>query len=314
MKTISIVVSIYNEAESIPALVTELKKLINNHLDLNFEILFVNDGSKDNSFAILYDYVKHESRFKIVNLSRNFGHEAAMTAGADHAIGDAVVFMDGDLQHPPLMVSEMIQKWQSGYQVVLTHRKKNEDESFIKRQISFLYYKVLNFLSDVKINSHYPDFRLVDRIHIARIKQIRERDRMFRALLELVGISNAYVIEFEAPSRQYGVSKYNLIKHFALGMDAILSFSIKPLRAVTLLGAVASFFSITYGLYVFVDHVFFSRPQTGFATIVILLVVLCSVQIVIMGLIGEYIGRMYMEVKRRPLYFADVITHEDAKK
>ena len=305
-KLISLVISVYNEEKNINPLYNQLSKVLNG-IGVDYEIIFVNDGSKDYSLMKMIDLLELDQNIKIVNFSRNFGHEIAMTAGMDYAKGDAIIFMDSDLQHPPELVKTMVDKWLSGIDLVITKRVNNEDDSLIKKIISRCYYKILNVLSEVEIASGFSDFRLIDRKYIDRIKQIAERDRLFRGILNWVGINNYCTLEFVAPKRIHGVSKYNLIKYANLGINAILQFSIKPLRVITLFGFCAAITSMLYASYVVIDHLVFKRPETGFSTIVTLMVILFSIQTTIIGVIGEYVGRIHLEIKKRPLYFAELI-------
>ncbi len=312
-KLVSLVISVYNEEKNIEPLYQSLIEALQ-VIDLNYEIIFVNDGSKDFSLIKMMELAENDKNIKIVNFSRNFGHEIAMTAGMDYAKGDCLIFMDSDLQHPPYLIKDMLEKWLAGVDVVMTKRLNNDDETWLKKIISKIYYKFLNFLSEVKIVGGFPDFRLIDRKYIDRIKQISERDRMFRGILNWIGIRNYQIIEFTAPKRIYGESKYNFFKYANLGISAILQFSIKPLRVITLSGFFASLISILYALYVVFDHIFFKRPETGFSTIITLMIILFSIQITIMGVVGEYVGRIHLEIKKRPLYFADLINFSNVDK
>jgi len=305
-KLISLVISAYNEEDNIEPLYLELLKVLQK-INVSYEIIFVNDGSKDNSLIKMVELSEIDKNIKIVNFSRNFGHEIAMTAGMDYADGDALIFMDSDLQHPPELIKTMVDLWISGIDVVITKRTNNEEDSWIKKQISKIYYKFLNLLSEVEIAGGYPDFRLIDRKYIERIKQIGERDRLFRGILNWVGIKNYKTIEFVAPKRIHGNSKYNFIKYANLGISAIMQFSIKPLRVITLFGFCASVTSILYAIYIVLDHIISKKPETGFSTIITLMVILFSIQTTIIGVIGEYVGRIHLEIKKRPLYFADII-------
>lgn len=308
-KLVSLIISVYNEEENIDLLYLELKNVLKD-IDINYEIIFVNDGSKDLSLMKMMKLVELNKNIKIVNFSRNFGHEIAMTAGMDYAQGDALIFMDSDLQHPVYIVKEMIDKWLAGCEIILTRRIDNEDDSLFTKIIRKLYYKCLNFLSEIEISGGFPDFRLIDKKYIERIKQISERDRLFRGILNWIGITNYQIIDFKAPKRLYGTSKYNFLKNANLGISAILQFSTKPLRVITLFGLCASAISILYTIYIVLDHLILQRPENGFSTTVALMVILFSVQITIIGVIGEYVGRIHLEIKKRPLYFADFIENK----
>ena len=308
-KSLSIVVSVYNEEENINPVLTQLIHEIQVFQEqIAFEIICVNDGSKDSSLNELQK-LQEVYPIKIVNFTRNFGHEIAMTAGMDFATGDAVLFMDGDGQNPPSVILEMITKWLEGFDIVLSKRRSYK-ETGLKAFLSKAFYKVLNFLSDVKFDSSFPDFRLISRKYVERIKKIDETERMFRGILNWIGLTNHAIVEFDVPDRLHGVSNYNLLKYLNLGINGILQFSIKPLRIFTIFAIISCIISIIYAGYVLVDHLLYDRPQTGFATVVILMISLFSVQMLITSLIGEYVGRIHIEVKKRPLYFADIISKE----
>jgi len=306
LKLLSIIISVFNEEENISPLHKQLIETLKN-LPISYELIFVNDGSSDNSLAEMLRLQESDQNVHIVNFTRNFGHEIAMTAGSDYAKGDVLIFMDSDLQHPPHLIAKMVERWLNGIDVVITRRVDNEDDSGFKKLISKIFYKFLNFLSEVEIAGGYPDFRLIDRRYIDRIKQISERDRLFRGILHWIGIRNYEVIDFIAPKRIYGQSKYSLLKYANLGINAILQFSVRPLRVITLSGFAASAISICYALFIVFDHIIFNRPNTGFSTTITLMVILFSVQITVIGVIGEYVGRIHLETKKRPLYFADII-------
>lgn len=305
-KLLSLIISVFNEEQNIDLLYNQLKLALLK-IPLATEIIFVNDGSEDQSLINMMRLQEQDNNVKIINFTRNFGHEIAMTAGMDYAKGDVLIFMDSDLQHPPHLIQDMIDKWLAGFDVVITKRLNNEDDSSFKKLLSKIYYQFLNFLSEVEISSGYPDFRLIDRKYIDRIKQISERDRLFRGILHWVGIKNYAVIDFVAPKRIHGTSKYNLLKYANLGINAILQFSVRPLRVITLTGLTASMISICYAIYIVLDHIIFNRPNTGFSTTITLMIILFSIQTTIIGVIGEYVGRIHLETKKRPLYFADII-------
>ena len=245
-KLVSLVISAYNEEGNIDKLYQEIIKTIKNILNINFEIIFVNDGSKDNTLKKIKKLQDKDERIKIINFNRNYGHEIAMTAGMDNAKGDAVIFMDSDLQHPPFYIAEMIKRWQNGADIVLTKRIDNADTSKIYKFCACLFYKILNFLSDVKIPEKTPDFRLIDRKYIDFLKNFKEKDRMFRGLLSLVMPSeNVEIIEFSAPERFSGQSKYNFFKSLKLAINAITQFSTRPLKLSIFLGIFVAVISLS---------------------------------------------------------------------
>lgn len=306
--SISVVISIFNEVENIDRLYIELTK-VTSKLNLSFvEIIFVNDGSTDNSKCKILDLQKNDPNIILVDLKRNFGHEVAMTAGMDVSKGDAVIFMDADLQHPPKYIIEMVDKWKNCANIVLTKRMDNKGSSKIYKFCACIFYKILNILSDVKIPEKSPDFRLLDRKYVDFLKNFNERDRMFRGLLSLILPNDGVeIIEFVAPERFAGQSKYNFSRSLKLALNAMVQFSIRPLRLSIYLGIVAAFISILMGVYVIGEYIMGTRRVPGYATMMTTITFMSAVQLIVMGIIGEYVGKIHMEVKKRPLYFAETI-------
>ena len=305
-ESLSIVISAYNEGESIEALYAELSKVMNSLPLKTYELIFVDDGSKDDTYVKCARLQEKDKAVKIVRLRRNFGHEIAMTAGMDYAKGDAVVFMDADLQHPPVYIKEMVKYWQEGTDIVLTKRVENEATSKFYDFCAAAFYKILNFLSDTRIPAKTPDFRLIDRSYVDFLKRFSEHDRLFRGLLSwAMPTDNVKVINFIAPERFAGASKYNFRKSLGLALNSIVQFSTKPLRLSIYLGLLTALISGCLGLYVIVEHFVMNKPTPGYATIVTSVVFLGSVQLIVLGIIGEYIGKIHMEVKKRPLYIAE---------
>lgn len=317
MKKVYIIISAYNEEENISVLHScleaELAKI--NYSD--YELVFVNDGSKDETLNILVDLQKSNSKITIINQSKNFGHELAMTAGLNYA-GSAnevenfcILFMDADMQHPPKLAADMITHWLNGKKLVLTKRVDNEDTGMRYKVMGNFYYWILNFLSDVKIPRNMPDFRLLDKKYVLWMNSLNETDRMFRGMLSLIGLRDAHIIEFEAPKRNAGKSKYNFLNLYKLAIDSVIQFSIKPLRIATFMGFLGCFLSfvfLSYSIYIsYVRH----EPKTGFLTLLSVTIFFSSLTILFLGIIGEYIGRIHIEVKNRPLYFNEIIKNED---
>lgn len=314
-KLISIIISAYNEQDNVGELYKQLQKTLKPLTEVDFEFVYVDDGSTDNTYANCLKLQKKDERVKIVQLKRNFGHEIAMTAGMDYAKGDAVIFMDADLQHPPLYIPQMIQLWQHGKEIVLTKRVDNKDTSKLYKFCAKTFYYILNKLSDTKIMESAPDFRLLDRKYVDFLKGFNEQDRLFRGLLSWVlPKDNVAVISFIAPERFSGESKYNFAKSLHLAINSILQFSVLPLRLATYLGLISALAALLLGIYVFVEHFFMHNPTPGYATIMVTVVFLGAVQLICLGIIGEYIGKIHMEVKKRPLYMADYIEQQKDKK
>lgn len=312
-KLITIVIPAYNEEGNLLELYQQITSALSNLSDIEYEIIFVNDGSKDNSLAAMRMIMAGSNKVKIVNFDRNFGHEIAMTAGLDYAKGEAVIFMDADLQHPPSLLPQMIDKWLEGYEIVLTKITKNEDKGIIKNALSGLFYKISNLISDVNIPAQTPDFRLVSGRYIKTLRDMRESSRMFRGMLNWLGLSNVAEIEFVAPKRHSGKSNYNFVKSLKLAFDSILQFSIKPLRLSIYLGIISAIIATIFALWTIYEHYHLHQPS-GYATITCLVIFLSSIQFIILGIIGEYIGRIHIESKSRPLYFAELIERDSDDK
>ena len=302
MKTVSIVVSAYNEEGNIEKLYDELKKEIDKVSKVCFEILFVNDGSSDQTFSKIQKLVDLDNRVKMVNLKRNFGHEIAMTAGMDYAKGDAVIFMDADLQHPPVYIPQMVDAWLEGAEIVLTRRVDNVATSWFYKFCAKTFYFILNLLSETKIGESMPDFRLIDRKYVDFLKGFNEQPN-----------DKVKVIDFVAPNRFSGVSKYNFFKSLKLAIDSITQFSVRPLHLATWFGFAGAACSILLGLWVIFEHFVQHNPTPGYATIVSVVGFVGAVQLITLGIIGEYIGKIHIEVKKRPLYLADLIESKDDK-
>ncbi len=310
-KLVSLVISAYNEEGSVSKLYQEILSAIKS-LPVDFEFLFVDDGSTDKTRENILKLQKKDKRVKIVQLKRNFGHEIAMTAGMDYAKGDAVIFMDADLQHPPKYIPEMVKLWLSGKEIVLTKRVDNQDTSKFYKFCAKAFYYILNKVSDTKVMESAPDFRLLDRKYVDFLKGFNEQDRLFRGLLSwIMPNDNVAIIDFVSPPRFAGESKYNFFKSSKLAVNSVLQFSVLPLRLATFLGLITAFLAGLLGLYVFVEHFFLNKPTPGYATIMVTVIFLGAVQLICLGILGEYIGKIHMEVKKRPLYMADFVEKKD---
>lgn len=319
MKKIYLIISCYNEEENIPVLLNSLEENFAKNAIENYELVFVNDGSSDRTLPILQNAQKERSKIIIVNQSKNFGHEIAMTAGLNYVVEEnksgvddfAVIFMDADMQHPTEIAIQMIQLWEQGKKLILTQRTDNEDKGLRYKILGNTYYWILNTLSDVKIPRNMPDFRLLDKKYVLWINSLNETDRMFRGMLSLVGLQDAHIIPFVAPKRNAGKSNYNFFNLYKLAIDSVIQFSIKPLRMATFIGVLGCLFSIlflAYSIYISWIH---HEPRTGFLTLLSAVIFFCSLIIFFLGIIGEYIGRIHIEVKNRPLYFNEVIRNEE---
>lgn len=311
-KLVSIVISAYNEQDNVQELYKQLKNELKKVKGIDYELIYVDDGSSDKTYANCQKLQKKDATVKIVQLKRNFGHEIAMTAGMDYAKGDAVIFMDADLQHPPVYIPQMIELWQQGKEIVLTKRIDNKDTSVLYKFCAKMFYFILNLLSERQIMESAPDFRLLSRKYVDFLKGFNEQDRLFRGLLSwIMPRDNVAMIDFVAPERFSGESKYNFIRSLRLAVNSIVQFSVVPLRLATYIGLLGAFFALLLGFYVFIEHFFLHNPTPGYATIMVTVVFLGAVQLICLGIIGEYIGKIHMEVKKRPLYVADYVTQKD---
>lgn len=305
--SISIVVSAFNEEGNIDELYRQITQAMSKTQLKSYELIFVDDGSADKTYQKCEVLQQKDNHIRIVRLTRNFGHEIAMTAGMDHATKDAVLFMDADLQHPPRYIPEMVRLWQEGTDIVLTRRVSNQETSAFYDFCAKSFYYILNKLSDTKIPAKTPDFRLIDKSYIEVLKKFREHDRLFRGILSLISSEKQVkVISFTAPERFSGESKYNFRKSLSLAFNSIVQFSTAPLRFSIWLGVLGAFFAVVMGIYVVVEHFVFHQQSTGYATIMATMMMLGAIQLIFLGILGEYIGKIHVEVKNRPLYHAEI--------
>lgn len=299
-KHVSFVVPIFNEQDNINEFYIRMKQVMAS-LPYSYDIIFVDDGSKDNTPVILSELAETDSRVQAYLLSRNFGHQLALTCGLDHAEGDAVITMDGDLQHPPELLPELLKLWEAGYEIVQTVRKSTDDASFFKKITSATYYKVINTMSKVHITPGGSDFRLMDRKAVEAFKLYRERARFIRGMVNNMGFKLT-TVEFVAPPRFAGNSKFNLHKMLHFALDGITAFSNVPLRWAFYIGILFGCGSLLVLGHVFYVKYFTEDAVSGWATITASVLFLGGIQLVGIGILGEYIGRIFEEVKQRPLY------------
>jgi len=297
---ISIVVPVYNEEESLEAFYEAVSDQLN-RLDIAWELIFVNDGSKDRSLAILQSLHHRDPRVHVVDFAKNFGHQIAITAGGNYASGDAVIIMDADLQHPPELIPEMISLWKEGNQVVYTVRTYGEEIGWLKKKTSQWFYSLLNSISDTNFIPGAADFRLMDRKVVDALNEMPERSRFVRGMVSWLGFRQIG-IPYTANPRKAGTSKYTLRKMVAFALDGITGFSTKPLRWITYLGMLVASISMMYACYVLFETIFLGRLTPGWPTLIITVLLLGGVQLISLGVIGEYIGKIYLETKQRPLY------------
>lgn len=300
MKLISIVVPVYNEEDNIQHFYKAICEVMGK-TDYDFELVYVDDGSKDRSREILREMEEQDSRVQSIFLARNYGHQLALTCGLDHADGEAVIMMDGDMQHPPEFIPVLLKHWEDGYQVVQTIRKSTEGVSAFKKLTSAGYYKVLNCISKVHIQEGGADFRLMDKRVVLSFRRYREHGRFIRGMIGSMGYKQIQV-EFVAPPRFAGVSKFSPKKMLNLAIDGIMAYSTMPLRFGLYMGTISLLLSLLMIVWVIVDKVLFQDTVAGWATITAFILLFGGMQLMVMGVIGEYIGHIIEEVKNRPLY------------
>lgn len=312
MKKISIIVPAYNEEESLPFLCERLTKLIDSIENYEFEVLFINDGSKDRTLELIKEIREKDKRFCYVNLSRNFGKEVAMLAGLDYAKGDAVIFIDADLQDPPELIPELIKYWEEGYDDVYARRKSREGETFFKKFTSKLYYQVLQKLSKVEIQKDTGDFRLLDRRCVNALRKLRESQRCSKSMFSWIGYKKKEVL-FDRDARVAGKTKWNYKKLVDLAIDGITSFTTSPLRLSTYI-SIPTFITLgVYFIYVIAKSCIIKEAIQAYQAIILLILFFSGIQILLFGIIGEYLGRIFNETKNRPLYLVDEYNGEKEK-
>lgn len=300
-KLISIVVPVYNEAIILSNFHQRLTNTLQK-LEFDTEILYVNDGSEDESLDILYGLQASDPTIALVDLSRNFGKEIATTAGLDHASGDAVILIDADLQDPPELIPTLIQQWQKGYDVVYAERTKRHGETWFKKVTAYLFYRLIRKLSSITIPADSGDFRLLSRRAIEALKKLRERHRYMKGLFAWIGYPQI-AVPFERDARTFGVSKWNYWKLWNLAIDGITSFTIAPLKLATYLGLTTAIIAFLYAMVIIYKTLVFGEPVQGYPSLMVAILFLGGIQLLTMGIIGEYLGRIFDESKQRPLYF-----------
>lgn len=309
---LSIVAPCYNEEAALDTFFTVMREELD-RLDLSWEIVCVNDGSADRTLEMLIAKTREDARIKVVNLSRNFGKEAALTAGIDHASGRAVIPMDVDLQDPPTLIKEMVALWREGYDVVNAARSVRASDSFAKRSSAGLFYKYYNKLATRPIPADVGDFRLLDRRVVDVLKQMPERNRFMKGLFSWPGFRQTQ-ITYERPPRLEGETKFNFWKLWNLALDGIFSFSTIPLRIWTYIGLATAMAAFCYASWLIVRTLIFGADVPGYASLMVMILFLGGVQLISLGIIGEYLGRVYDEAKQRPIYLVEnVYSQADAE-
>jgi len=297
------VVPVFNEAESVAVCVETTSRILES-AKLDFEIVFVNDGSRDDTLPRLIEQAEKDKRIRTVNLSRNFGKELALTAGIDHAIGDVLVPMDVDLQDPPEIIPEFIEKWREGYDVVYGVRSCRKHDGRVKRATAALFYRIFNALSPLQMPDNAGDFRLIDRRVADVIRQMPERNRFMKGLFAWVGF-NSVGVPYERPQRATGSTKWSIWGLWNFALDGLFSFSTLPLRVWTYIGAIVALFAFSYGSFIIIRTLILGIVIPGYASLLTVVLFLGGVQLLSIGVLGEYLGRLFIEVKARPLYVVD---------
>lgn len=308
-KLVTILVPAYNEHEVLPLLYDRLLHLMELEPEYDFEILFVNDGSKDNTLELIKELRAKDNRINYVNLSRNYGKEIAMIAGFDYLKGDCLVIIDADLQDPPELIPEMLKFWEEGYDDVYAKRRTRKGESPLKKLTSWGYYRILQSMTNIEIQKDTGDFRLLDRRCVEAIKSLRESQRYTKGLYSWIGYKKKEIL-YDRDPRAAGKTKWNYRKLINLSLDGITSFTTSPLRWASVAGMLVSFVGFIYMLFIIFKTLIYGVDVSGYASMMVVILFLGGIQLVFLGLIGEYLGRAFYEVKGRPLYFIDTYNEE----
>lgn len=299
-KTVSIIIPIYNEEETLDKLFKRLEGALET-VNEDIEYVCINDGSTDASIEILKHKAKKDRRIKVIDFAKNFGHQIAVTAGLDHCMGDCAVIIDADLQDPPELIPRLIEKWKENYQVVYARRTKRKGEGFLKLYTARLFYRFLKRMTKVNIPLDTGDYRLIDRTVIKTLKNMPERYRFIRGMVSWVGF-NQIGVDYERDERYAGITKYPFSKSLSLAFDAIISFSFAPLRVAMFLGFIVSLMSFIYAIYVIYKEIFTDYEARGWPSLMVAILFLGGIQLITLGIIGEYVGRTSIEIKKRPIY------------
>ena len=307
--TLSLVIPVYNEEVVLPLLHPRLQEFLT-RLALPVEVIFVNDGSKDRSLELLRVLAAEDPRYRVVSLARNFGHQAAITAGLDYARGEAVVVMDADLQDPPEVVVDMVAKWKEGYDVVYGRRRLREAETFFKLLSARIFYRVFAAMVPITVPLDAGDFRLMSRRVVIALRALKETHRFVRGMVAWVGFRQTAVL-YDRQGRAAGQTKYPLRRMVRFAIDGITSFSIQPLRFSSYLGIFISVASIAVACWAVIAHFFLKTTVPGWTAEIVMISLLAAAQLLMIGVLGEYVGRIYEQVKARPLYLVDDVINTE---
>ena len=308
-KLVTILVPAYNEQEVLNLLYDRLTPIMDNLSKYCFEVLFINDGSKDDTLKMMRELRRKDSRICYLNLSRNYGKETAMIAGLNYAKGDCVIIIDADLQDPPELIPEMLKYWEDGYDDVYAKRKSRQGESFLKKFTSKMYYKTLQSITNIEIQKDTGDFRLLDRRCVEALKSIHESQRYTKGLFSWIGYNKKEIL-FDRDPRAAGQTKWNYAKLINLSIDGLTSFTTAPLRWAAIIGILVSIAGFIYMLAIIFKTIFYGIDVPGYSSTMVVILFLGGIQLIFLGVIGEYLGRTFNETKGRPLYFIDCYNEE----
>jgi dolichol-phosphate mannosyltransferase len=305
---LSVVIPAFDEEGNLHELTGKLVPILEVYRD--YEIIFVDDGSKDRTLEILKELHRENQRVRYLSLSRNFGHQNALKAGLDHASGDCVITMDADLQHPPELIPQLVEKWLEGYEIVYTTRKDDPNLSFSKRKTSGLFYRLMNRISDVHIDKGASDYRLLDRSVVEVLKNINEYYLFFRGMTAWIGFKQC-AVEFTPAQRFAGETKYSFRSMLGFALTGITSFSLKPLRVSVFLGLLFAIMAFIYGIYAIAMKLFTDQTIPGWTSVLASVLFIGGIQLIVLGIIAEYIGKLFIESKRRPHYIVKEKSEND---
>jgi glycosyltransferase involved in cell wall biosynthesis len=297
---LSIIVPLYNEEPNIDVLFNRILSVLK-ELNLTYEIICVDDGSRDNTLMSLMNYHLRHSSIKVISLSRNFGKEIALSAGLDYAQGKAIIPIDADLQDPPELIGELIAKWREGYDIVYAKRRSRQGETWLKQLTADVFYRLITGISPIPIPRDTGDFRLLDQRVVMALKQMPERNRFMKGLFAWVGFKQTEIL-YDRPPRYKGTTKWNYWKLWNFALDGITSFSLIPLKIWSYLGLILSLLAFVYGSFLILRTLILGIDVPGYASLMVTILFLGGVQLISLGILGEYLGRVYEEVKQRPLY------------
>jgi len=301
MKNITIIIPAFNEADSIDELKLAMEQVVNDNKSYEWEFLLINDGSTDNTLQLMEELSAHDKHYHYIELSRNYGKEIAIMAGLDYAKGDAVIIMDADMQHPISVIPEMLKYWEEGYDDIYAQREKSE-ESCLKRYTSKIYYSILQKSTNIPIQKDTGDFRLLDRKCIDALKSMRETDRNNKGLFSWIGFKKKGIF-YHQNKRQHGKTKWSYYKLINLALTGITSFTTSPLRFASFFGFLISFMAFVYLVYIIIKTIFYGEPVQGYPTLMVTILFLGGIQLIALGIIGEYLSHIFNETKKRPGYF-----------